>query len=193
MNVCCGSITRSVCPWLNGFFLCLGVRLRKIMSLKQRKNLKPRINLNYNMYMGHVISCSKPIDDQLFFNGNLRQRFLLKKKKKPLKICFLEWSERDGRYLTLLYSRGQLQLKFKNWIDITPSFIDLSLFELENSHFMPLIAVVRSNLHDHKNSPAPLSSYSLDFRTVHGPDVIGYGWLAKLLQLDYTWLDKWAE
>ena len=62
----------------------------------------------------------------------------------------------------------------------------MNLFELENSHFMPLIADVGSNLHDHKNSPAPISSYSLDFRTVHGPEVTGYGWLAKLLQLDYT-------
>ena len=62
----------------------------------------------------------------------------------------------------------------------------MNLFELENSHFMPLIADVGSNLHDHKNSPAPLSSYSLDFRTVHGPEVTGYGWVAKLLPLDYT-------
>ena len=42
----------------------------------------------------------------------------------------------------------------------------MNLFELENSHFMPLIADVGLNLHDHKNTLAPLSSYSLDFRTV---------------------------
>ena len=53
--------------------------------------------------MSHVISCSKlrkprwvfqlPTSNfQLFFNGNLRQLFLFKKKKKPLKICFPERS-----------------------------------------------------------------------------------------------------
>ena len=163
--------------------------------------------------MSHVISCSKlrkprrvfqlptsgfqlPTSNfQLFFNGNLRQRFLCntnKQKKKPFQNLF-SWAvcDRDGRYLTISVKRTT-STKIKK-LNIAPSFINMNLFELENSHFMPLIADVGSNLHDHKNSPAPLSSYSLDFRTVHGPEVTGYGWLATLLQLDYTWLDTWAE
>ena len=126
--------------------------------------------------MSHVISCSKlrkprcvfqlPTSNfQLFFNGNLRQLFLFKKKKETFKNLF-SWAvcDRDGRYLTISVKRTTSN-KIKK-LNITPSFINMNLFELENSHFMPLIADVGSNLHDHKNTLAPLSSYSLDFRTV---------------------------
>ena len=94
---------------------------------------------------------------QLFFNGNLRQFLFVEEKKKPLKMCFPERScDRDGRYLTISVKRTT-STKIKK-LNIAPSFINMNLFELENSHFMPLIADVGSNLHDHKNSPAPLSS-----------------------------------